>query len=181
MKTRVEKSGLFHGFHKCTHFTSCLQPVQSLQSPLCTSDLSASLSFFQSIIPSSLPGLVDINLEHSYFPMVLHVALHMSERETLWPTSISVTCQDLWEMESKPNSSESVLLKPTPGPLCNVIDERTCALLPTHHISSLLLQPSSAPASTSPGFFSSAPSVQFCFAQDSSHSFSPNEDLVNKN
>lgn len=86
-------------------------------------DLSTSLSFLPSIIPSSLPGLVDINLEHSHFPMVLRVALRMSEREALWATSISVTCQDLWEMESKPDRSESVLLKPTPGPLWDIMDE----------------------------------------------------------
>lgn len=55
--------------------------------------------------------------------MVLHVALRMSAREALWPTSISVTRQDLWEMESKPDRSESVLLKPTPGQLWDVMDE----------------------------------------------------------
>lgn len=90
-----------------------------------TSDLWTWPPFFPSIIPTSLPGLVDINLEHSpFFPMVLHVALRASEREALWPTSISVTCQDLWEMESKPDRPESVLLKPTPGPPWDVMDER---------------------------------------------------------
>lgn len=102
--------------------TFCSQP-RSFNPLLYTSDLSLSLSFLLSIILSSLPGLIDINLEHSQFPMVLHVALRMSEQEALWPTSISVTCQDLWEMESKPDHSESVLLKPTPGPLWRVMDE----------------------------------------------------------
>lgn len=55
--------------------------------------------------------------------MVLHVALCMSERVDLWPTSISVTCQDLWVMESKPDRSESVLLKPTSGLLWDIMDE----------------------------------------------------------
>lgn len=87
---------------------------------------SSAPSFFPSIIPSLLPGLVDIYLEHSHFPMVLHVALRMSEGEALWPTSISVTCQDLWVMESEPDRSESVLLKPTPGPLWDIMDEHLC-------------------------------------------------------
>lgn len=72
-----------------------------------------------------------------FFPWFSHVALHMSAREALWPTSISVTCQDLWEMESKPNSSESVLLKLTPGLLCDVIDEHPCTLPPRNHTSLL--------------------------------------------
>lgn len=115
---------LFQSSHKRSAFShSALTPLNLLDLLLYNSDASLSLTDFLSIIPSSLPGLIDINLEHSHFLMFLHVALHMSEQEALWPTSISVTGQDLWEMESKPNSSESVLMKPTPGPLCNVIDE----------------------------------------------------------
>lgn len=117
--------------HKLSAFShSALGPLILLNPPLYTSDLSMSLSLLLSIIPSSLPGLVDINLEHSHFPMVLRVALRMSEREALWPISISVTCQDLWEMESKPDRSESVLLKPTPGPLWDVMDEHPRPQLP---------------------------------------------------
>ena len=110
----------------CLFLTSCSPPAHS--SPIPSPHLWSFPvpSFFPSIIPSSLPGLVDINLEHSHFPMVLHVALHMSEREALWPTSISVACQDLWVMESKPDRSESVLLQTTPGPLWDVMDEHPC-------------------------------------------------------
>lgn len=62
--------------------------------------------------------------------------------EALWPTSISVTCQDLWVMESEPDRSESVLLKPTPGPLWDIMDEHLCPSPPlpyaliSFHISS---------------------------------------------
>lgn len=80
--------------------------------------------------------------------MVLRVALHTSEREGLWSTSISVTCQDLWEMESKPDRSESLLLKPTPGPLWDVMDENPCHTTPTSphsFLHSLLLPPLSSP------------------------------------
>lgn len=90
---------------------------------LCTSHPAASPSFLPSIIPSLLPGLVDIYLEHSHFPMVLHVALCVSVRADLWPTSISVTCQDLWVMESKRDRSESVFLKPTSGLLWDIMDD----------------------------------------------------------
>lgn len=71
--------------------------------------------------------------------MVPHVTLHMSEREALWPTSISVTCQDLWEMESKLNSSESVLMNPTPGPPCDLIHEHLSPS-PPHNPASLPFQ-----------------------------------------
>lgn len=121
--------------HKLSAFShSALGPLILLNPP----HLSMSLSLLLSIIPSSLPGLVDINLEHSHFPMVLRVALRMSEQEALWPTSISVTCQDLWEMESKPDRSESVLLKPTPGPLWDVMDGHPCPHHRPHpHLTSL--------------------------------------------
>lgn len=98
-------------------------PHSSESALLCTSHPSASPSFLPSIIPSLLPGLVDIYLEHSHFPMLLHVALCVSVRLDLWPTSISVTCQDLWVMESKRDGSESVFLKPTSGLLWDIMDE----------------------------------------------------------
>lgn len=85
---------------------------------------------FPSIIPSLLPGLVDIYLERSRFPRVLHVVLRVSGREALWSTSISITCQDLWVMESKPDCSESVLLKLTSGPLWAIMDEHHSHPLP---------------------------------------------------
>lgn len=102
--------------------------VRSVYSTHFTHDFSLSRLLLN--IPSWLPGLVDIYLEHSHFPAVLHVALHMSEWEALWPTSISVSCQDLWVMESKPDRSKSVLLEPTPGPLWDIMDEHQCTLPP---------------------------------------------------
>lgn len=86
--------------------------------------------FLLSIIPSLLPGLVDIYLEHPRCPRVLHVVLRVSEGEALWSTSISITCQDLWVMESKPDCSESVLLKLTSEPLWAIMDEHLSTPLP---------------------------------------------------
>lgn len=50
--------------------------------------------------------------------------------EALWSTSISITCQDLWVMESEPDCSESVLLKLTSEPLWAVMDEHLSTPLP---------------------------------------------------
>lgn len=86
--------------------------------------------FFLSIIPSLLPGLADIYLEHPRFPRVLYVVLRVSEREALWSTSISITCQDLWVMDSKPDCSESVLLKLTSETLWVIMDEHLSTPLP---------------------------------------------------
>lgn len=136
----------------CALSHSALSPLLLLNPPLHTSDHSMSPSFFLSIIPSLLPGLVDIYLEHSHLPMVLRVALRMSEREALWPTSISVTCQDLWVMESKPDRSESVLLKPTPGPLWDIMDEHLCPSPPLPY--TLLSSHVSSPILCTPPFIS---------------------------
>lgn len=110
---------------------SCpLSPLTPPNSLFHTLDLAGSSPFFPSIIPSLLPGLVDIYLERARFPRVLHVVLRVSECEALWSTSISITCQDLWVMESKPDCSESVLLKLTSGPLWAIMDEHHSHPLP---------------------------------------------------